>query len=72
MPVSAEEERYLKYAAPRGLTLLGFVDAASIPRHHYMKASGCLLTLGSCKGNASGRASTWCGATCAIAALAPR
>ncbi|KAL6768217.1 KU80 [Auxenochlorella protothecoides x Auxenochlorella symbiontica] len=37
VPVSSEEERYLKYAVSRGLSLLGFVDAASIPRHHYMK-----------------------------------
>lgn len=42
VPVSAEEEAYLSYAVARGIKLLGFVDADSIPRHHYMKVSVCL------------------------------
>ncbi|KAK2078796.1 hypothetical protein QBZ16_003636 [Prototheca wickerhamii] len=37
VPVSAEEEAYLSYAVARSIKLLGFVDADSIPRHHYMK-----------------------------------
>jgi hypothetical protein len=44
VPISAEEERMLKYTSSyggreggKGLWLLGFVDRELVPRHHYMK-----------------------------------
>lgn len=37
VPVSAEEEQFLKYQAPRGIQVLGFLDSDAIPRQHFMK-----------------------------------
>ena len=43
VPVSADDEAYLAYKPERGINLLGFLPAASVPQYQYMKA--CYLEL---------------------------
>ena len=38
MPVSADEEAFLAYKPERGIHLLGFMPAESIPQYQYLKA----------------------------------
>ncbi|BDA44905.1 X-ray repair cross-complementing protein 5 [Coccomyxa sp. Obi] len=37
VPVQPEDEAYLAYRPDRGISLMGFLDAASIPQHYHMK-----------------------------------
>ena len=49
VPLDSELERMLSYKPGAGMWLLGFVDKAMVPRHHYMKVHGQgVCGVGSC------------------------
>ncbi len=37
VPVQAEDEAYLAYRPDRGISLMGFLDAESVPQQYHMK-----------------------------------
>lgn len=43
MPVSADDEAYLAYRPERGILLLGFLPADSVPQYQFMKARLLML-----------------------------
>ena len=43
VPLPTEDEDVLNFKPDKGLWLLGFLEAAKVPRHHFMKVRPALL-----------------------------
>ena len=54
VPLSAEQEGVLRFNPEKGLWLLGFLEAAKVPRHHFLK----VCSASECPWEYSGRLST--------------